>query len=179
MSTPAPVLAALALALLVIAVQRVMELVISARHQRRIVARGGVEFGRAHFTGFVLLHTLYPIALALEVIVLGARPPRGWPILAAAIALAEALRYSAMRSLGQRWHTRVWVIPGESRLGSGIYRWLRHPNYVGVAIECAAIPLIFGAWRTAIFASVLNAAMLAIRIRVEERALRWAAAETP
>ena len=175
----APVAFALEITLVLIALERAFELMLSARHQREIVARGGVEFGREHFAGFVLLHTLYPLAMAVEVAWGGARPWAWWPAAAAVVVVAHGLRLLAMRALGERWHTRVWVVPGETPIRRGIYRWLRHPNYVGVALEIAALPLAFGAWRTAILASLFNAVLLAIRIRVEERALRWAAEQPP
>lgn len=165
---------ALITTLAVIAVERSCELWLSWRHERALRARGGVEFGRAHFLGFVLLHVGYPIAMAVEVIRGGARPFPYWPALVPAIVLAHVLRFTAIAALGDRWHTRVWVVPGEPPVRRGIYRWLRHPNYVAVVVECAAIPLAFGAWRTAIAASAFNAVMLAVRIRVEERALDWA-----
>ena len=136
-----------------------------------------MEWGRAHFEAFVALHALFPLALLAEVFLGGARPPAFWPWLLPPLVAAEALRTAAMRALGDRWHVRVWVVPGEPALGHGVYRWLRHPNYVAVVLELALIPSLFGAWRTAIAARLVNAALLAFRIRTEERALRWAAAE--
>ena len=84
-----------------------------------------------------------------------------------------------MRALGERWTTRVLVVPGEPPVRHGIYRWLRHPNYLAVAIELIAAPLMFGAWRTAIAGSLANLILLGVRIRCEDRALAGAAVEPP
>ena len=160
-----------------IAAQRLVELALSARHQRRLLARGAVEFGRRDFPLFVALHSLMPLALIAEVVWGGARPPEGWPWLLLPLAIAEALRVAAMRSLGEHWHVRVWVVPGEPPIQRGIYRWIAHPNYVAVVLELALLPALFGAWRTAIAASLFNAVLLSRRIPEETRALRWAATQ--
>lgn len=169
---PAPV--ALAAFLAALAVQRGFELWLSARHVRRLLAAGAVEHGRSHFPLFVVLHTLWPVALAFEVIAGGARPGPLWPAWLALCGAAQALRGAAMVALGERWTARVLVLPGAPLVRSGPYRWLRHPNYVAVVAELAAAPMMFGAWRTALAASALNLAALAIRVRVEERALGFA-----
>lgn len=84
---------------------------------------------------------------------------------------AQPLRYWAISSLGDRWSTRVLVPPDEDAVTAGPYRWLDHPNYVAVVGELAAVPLMLGAWRTATWATVANAAVLRTRLRVEHRAL--------
>ena len=175
--TPSPVpLEALLAFYAVLLLERGNELAISARHARRLAARGAREFGGEHFPLLVALHVLYPLALGFEVVGLGARPGPAWPAWLAAWLAAQALRAWAMRSLGAFWNVRVWVVPGRPAIRRGPYRLIPHPNYLAVAIELAAGPLLFGAWRTAIAASALNAVAMAIRIPVEERALRWAAA---
>lgn len=175
---PAPTLA-LAITIGVLVALRLFELGLSSRHLPALRARGAVERGRGHFVGFVALHVLFPLALATEVFAGGARPPAFWPWLLVPVGLAEVMRIAAMLALGDRWHVRVWVVPGETPIRRGIYRWFAHPNYVAVALEFATLTLLFGAWRTAIAASLVNAALLAVRIRVEERALKWAAAAFP
>ena len=157
-----------------VAAQRALELRLSARHEAALRARGAVEHGRRHFPLLVALHALWPLALALEVARGGARPGAGWPLWLLPLTAAECLRIAAMRALGERWTVRVWVLPGAPPLGRGPYRWLRHPNYVAVALELIAIPMLFGAWRTALAATLANALALALRIPVEERALREA-----
>ena len=155
-----------------LAVQRFFELALSARHEVRLRAMGAREHSRGHFPIFVLLHVLFPLALLFEVFRLGARPPAAWPLGLALLAAAQALRFAAIRALGDRWHVRIWVVPGLAPVAHGPYRFLRHPNYVAVTVELLSASLLFGAWRTAIAISALNLVALSIRIRAEERALR-------
>ncbi len=157
--------------LAVVVAQRMGELAISARHARRARARGAVEHGAGHFPLIVLVHVLFPLCMIAEAVFLGARPGRWWPAWLVLWAGAQALRYAAMRALGERWNVRILVVPGESPVRSGVYRFLRHPNYVAVAVELIAAPMVFGAWRTAVFVSVLNAIALRTRIRAEDAAL--------
>jgi methyltransferase len=89
------------------------------------------------------------------------------------------LRAASMRALGDRWTARVVVVPGEPRIRTGLYRLLAHPNYLGAALELGAVALLFGAWRTALVATLVNAALLSMRARVESRALEAAEREAP
>jgi methyltransferase len=172
--TDARVFVMLGLFVAVIAGQRLFELVYSARGARRLAARGGREVSAAHFPLLVVLHTLLPIALIAEVMFLDARPGPRWPVWLALWLLAQALRIAAIRTLGDRWNVRIWVVPGEDRVRRGIYRWIPHPNYLAIVIEIMAAPMLFGAWRTAFLFSTLNALVLRIRIRAEESALSQA-----
>ncbi|WP_318653862.1 isoprenylcysteine carboxyl methyltransferase family protein [Anaeromyxobacter oryzae] len=163
-----------------VALERVVELAVSTRNARRTLARGGVERGRGHYPVMVAFHAGVLAACAAEPVVW---PEPAWPVAATAgaalaVAAAQALRWWAVGTLGERWSTRIVVVPGAAPVVSGPYRWLRHPNYVAVAVELAALPLALGAWRTAIAATLGNAALMAIRIPAEERALgpAWAAA---
>lgn len=169
--TAAPPVAGLVLFLVVLAAQRSAELVHSARNERRLAARGAREHAAGHFPLLVLVHLLLPVLLVAEVLVLGARPGPLGPLWLVAWLAAQALRYAAVRALGERWTVRIWVLPGEPLVRRGPYRFLRHPNYLAVVLELAAAPLMFGAWRTALVVGVLNAVGLALRIRAEERAL--------
>jgi methyltransferase len=164
---------------LALVAQRLVELWISARHVARLRERGAVEHGRTHFPLLVLVHVLLPLGLLAEVAFLGARPGPAWPLWAVLLAGAQALRYAAIRALGPYWNVRVWVVPGATLVRTGPYRFLRHPNYIAVVIELMAAPMLFGAWRTALAVSLLNAIALAIRIRCEERALAPEAGPPP
>lgn len=155
-----------------LALERGFELWLSRRNAALAFARGGIEVGREHFGWMRLLHTSFFVACALEVLLLhrvfDAR--LGIPMLLLAGA-AQGLRYCAIRTLGACWNVRVIVVPGATVVTSGPYRWLRHPNYAAVVVEGLAIPLIHGAWLTALGFSLANAWLLRTRIRVEERAL--------
>ena len=174
--SPAATGTALVAYLAVLALQRTGELVLSRRNLARLRDRGGRESGARHFPLFVLLHAGYPVLLALEVRA-GASPGPEWPLWLAVWLGAQALRIAAMRALGERWNVRIVVLPGAPPVVRGVYRWLRHPNYVAVVAEFIAAPMGFGAWRTALVCSLANAAILAVRIPAEERALREAAGE--
>ncbi|WP_210480910.1 isoprenylcysteine carboxyl methyltransferase family protein [Naasia sp. SYSU D00948] len=156
--------------------ERLFELVVSTRNAKWAFERGGIEYGREHFPWMVALHTGLLVASFTEV-VLAHRPFLpwlGWPALAIAL-LCQVLRYVIIATLGRQWNTRVIVVPGLPLVESGIYRFLRHPNYVVVVVEGIALPLVHSAWITALGFTVLNAVLLLrFRIPVEERALRTA-----
>jgi methyltransferase len=119
-----------------------------------------------------VLHAAFLFSCALEVVLLRRPFPGalGWTALCAFL-LAQVLRYWAIASLGDRWNVRVIVVPGDVPVVRGPYRFLRHPNYLAVAVEMVALPLVHGAFLTAIVFSTLNAALLRLRIRTEELAL--------
>ncbi|QSQ22620.1 isoprenylcysteine carboxyl methyltransferase family protein [Pyxidicoccus parkwayensis] len=153
-------------------VERLVELVLSKRNADRAFARGGVETGQGHYRFMVVFHTLFLGACVAEVLVLRTPFPGawGWAALGGAVA-AQALRYWAIGTLGDRWNSRIIVVPELPPVTGGPYRFLRHPNYVAVVLELACVPLIHGAWRTAFIFSVGNAVLLFVRIRAEEAAL--------
>ena len=156
-----------------VACERLIELALSRRHARAAFARGGVEYGRGHFRVMSAMHTLFLVACALEVVFYERPfvPWLGWPALAL-VAAAQALRYWVIATLGDRWNVRVIVVPGEPAVREGPYLFLRHPNYLAVVVELAALPLVHGAYLTAIAFSLANAVILGVRIRCEEEALR-------
>jgi len=168
--------------LVLLAAERLLELRVSSRNARRQLAAGGVEAGRGHYPAMVLFHAAFLAACALEPLAW----PRPWPLAAAlpalgAALLAQALRWWAVASLGGRWTTRVVVVPGAPPVTGGPYRWLAHPNYLAVALELLAVPLMGGAVYTAVAATLGNAALMAVRLPAEERALgeAWARAFRP
>ncbi len=155
--------------------ERIYELVVSKRNAAAAFARGGVEYGQRHFPWMVALHTGLLLSCIAEVVLLQRPfiPWLGWPMLVIAIA-CQAARYWIIASLGPQWNTRVIVVPGAGRIANrGLYRWFSHPNYVVVAVEGIALPLVHTAWITAIAFTVLNAVLLlGFRIPTENRALR-------
>ena len=158
-----------------VAVGRLIELRIAERHRRSLLARGGFEAGAGHYPWMVALHTAFLFACPLEVWLLD-RP--FLPVLAAAmlalLAAAVALRWWVIATLGERWTTRILILPGAPPVTGGPYRVLRHPNYLAVATEIAVLPLVHTAWVTALAFSVLNFWLLRVRIRAEEAALAGA-----
>jgi methyltransferase len=160
----------------VIACERVAELVVSARHANALLRRGGTEYGFDHFPVMIVLHVGLLVGCVLEPL-LGHRtfiPALGFPMLALTV-LANGLRWWCIATLGERWTARVIVLPGTPLVRSGPYRWFAHPNYVAVIVEGAALPLTGSAWITACAFTVLNAALLTVRIRCEAAALAAAA----
>lgn len=155
-----------------IAAERVAELVVSRRHERRLRARGAREHGARHYPAMVALHAGLLVAAPLEVQLLQRPfvPALGWPLLAL-VAATMTLRWWVVRTLGERWTTRVLVVPGAPLVTRGPFRWLPHPNYLAVAVEVVALPLVHTAWWTALAFGLANLAVLAARIGVEDRAL--------
>jgi methyltransferase len=155
-----------------IALERAWELFLSRRNARLALEQGGVEVGQRHFRWMVVLHTLiFPVSLA-EVLLME-RPFHPWlaGAMGAGLVVSMGLRYWAVSTLGPAWNTRVLVVPGRAVVDTGPYRWIRHPNYVAVCMEMLTLPLLHGAWMTAGVFSLGNAALLKVRIRVEEAAL--------
>lgn len=156
-----------------IGLERLLELVVSARHVAAAKARGAVERGFGHYPVMVVLHIGLLAGIVVEVLVAD-RPFLPWlglPMLVL-VVLANALRWWCIRTLGAQWSTRVLVVPGAPLVDRGPYRWLRHPNYVAVVVEGMALPLIHTAWLTALLFTASNALLLRTRIRVEEAALQ-------
>jgi methyltransferase len=160
------------LLIVAVACERLAELVVSQRNLAWSRARGGVEFGGGHYPVMVALHSGLLAACLIEAIALHRPfiPALGWVMLAIVLA-AQALRWWCIGTLGRQWNTRVVVVPGAPRVAGGPYRFLAHPNYVAVIAEGAALPLVHTAWITALVFSVLNAALLTTRIKVENAAL--------
>jgi methyltransferase len=162
----------LVVGVMLVAVQRLLELWYSRRNERRLRARGAVERGDGHYPVIVAIHSLWLVSTLVEGLLRGPEPPAWWPVPLVAFLLVQPLRYWAILSLEENWNTRVLVVPGGKLVSRGPYRYIPHPNYVVVAVEVLTFPLIFGAWVTAVVFSLLNAALLYVRIRTENRALR-------
>ena len=158
--------------LALLATERLAELFISRRNARRALAHGGIEVGRSHYRIMVIMHTSFLASCAAEsILVAHPTSPTVSAIALVGVFLAQFLRYAAVVTLGERWNTRIIVMPGAAPVTRGLYRWIRHPNYVAVVIEILALPLIRGGWITAVAFTIANALVLAVRIPAEERAL--------
>jgi methyltransferase len=155
------------LVVLLVALQRLIELLIAQRNTTRLLAQGGREIGAAHYPLFILLHGGWLVALfALT----PADAPISWPLLTLFVLL-QLGRVWVVVSLGRYWTTRIVTLPAAPLVKRGPYRFLRHPNYLIVIGEIAVLPLTFGQWQLAAVFSVLNLALLAWRIRIEDAAL--------
>ena len=152
--------------LALVTLQRLGELWLSNRNTRQLLAQGAVEYGRDHYPWIVAVHALW---LAFLWVVAPGRPVSTFWL--TIYLLIQAGRAWVLTTLGQRWTTRIIVLPGEQLVKRGPYRWVDHPNYLVAAGEIAVLPLVFGFWDLAILFSLLNAAVLSVRIREENRAL--------
>jgi len=152
---------------------RLIEMTISRRHQRALAARGASRSAERLFPAMVALHTAVILGGPIEVLALGRpwRPALGWSAVAVVLA-AQALRWWVIRTLGAQWNVQIVAsTPSHGVVTSGPYRWIRHPNYVAVFVELAALPLVHGAWLTASLGALAHVGILAGRIRAEERVL--------
>ena len=150
-----------------VTLQRVAEIFIAHRNTKRLMERGGLEVASGHYLLIVALHTvwlagLWYLALKLEI---------SWPWIFAYLVL-EAARGWIIATLGQRWTTRIIVMPGETLVEEGPYKYFRHPNYMVVAGEIFILPMAFGLWWYAILFAALNGALLYWRIKSEDEALK-------
>jgi methyltransferase len=154
-----------------IVVQRLTELAIARKNERWMLAKGAVEYGAGHYPLMVLLHSAFILTLIFEVMYFNRGPSRFWIFLLGGFLLTQAMRIWALRSLGPYWNTKIIVLPGAQVVNKGPYQFIKHPNYVIVAIEIILIPLLFNAYLTATFFTILNILMLSVRIPAEEKAL--------
>ena len=171
MTVPAtPLFALFTLALLATGLMRLAELAVSVR---RIRARPTAAVSEPWlFPLMALLHTGLVVAPLAEVVLLGrAAHPALFGAASAVLVLATVLRVWTLRTIGRSWNVRVVVPASDAIAATGPYRWIRHPNYLVVILEIAALPLLHGAWLAAVGLSALNAFVLFHRIRTEEAAL--------
>ncbi len=153
--------------IVLVAAQRLVEAIYAERNARVLLAAGATKAGRRHYPLFVLLHAGWIAALLLVVTL---DPPVTWPLVAF-YGILQVGRAWVMVSLGRLWTTRAISPPGIPLVARGPYRYLRHLNYAIVVCEIAVLPLAFGAWEIALAFTVPNLALLAHRVRVEDRLL--------
>jgi methyltransferase len=149
-----------------VTLQRLGELMLSQRNGRRLMARGGHEVGAGHYPLIVAVHAGWLLTLWWT----APGRPISWTLIAL-FALLQVARFWILASLRERWTTRIIVLPDAPLVQRGPFRWIRHPNYAVVVGEIAVLPLAFGLHGVAILFTLLNLAVLAIRISVEDRAL--------
>ncbi len=163
-----------------VALERLAEVTLSTRNVRRARVRGALEAGAEHYRWMIAFHVSLLIACPLEVWALARPwvPALGVPMLAL-LAGANAVRIWVVATLGRRWTTRVVYVPGDPLVTRGPFRWMRHPNYLAVVVEVAALPLVHTAWVTAVAGSAVNAFVLRQRIMDEDGILRRLAGPSP
>lgn len=149
-----------------VTLQRVGELILARENTQRLLVLGAVEYSRAHYPLIVAVHSSWLMSLWW----LAPGRPIHWPLLIL-FALFQLGRLWVIRTLGGRWTTRIIVLPGAPLITGGPFRFVSHPNYLIVIGEIAVLPLVFGLWELALLFSALNAVVLVIRIRAENRAL--------
>ena len=147
--------------------ERLFELWLARRNTSRLIGQGAAEHGRAHYPLIVAVHVLWLASLWW---LAPLRPVD--PFWLALFVLLELARVWVLTTLGPRWTTRIIVLPDAPLVTRGPYRFVNHPNYWVVIGEIAVLPLVFGLWRVALVFSLLNAAVLTVRIRAENGALR-------
>lgn len=152
--------------LLFVTAQRLLELVYARGNEARLRASGAVEVGAAHYPAIVALHASWLIMLWL----IGRDQPLQ-PVWTGLYLLLQLGRAWVLATLGRRWSTRVFVVPGETLVARGPYRFVSHPNYVVVACEIFVLPLALGLPVLCVVFGIANLAVLWWRIRVEGRAL--------
>lgn len=159
--------------------QRVLELVLAKRNERIVKSKGALEFDREGYKHIVATHVAFFISLVLEKFLLQRELNRFWVLFLLIFLLAQILRYWAISSLGIYWNTKVLVVPDSQPTTKGLYRYLKHPNYLAVVVEIAVIPLIFSCYLTSILFSIINLILVRRRIGIEENALENISGRAP
>lgn len=157
----------------ILMVQRLAELALARRNRQWVVALGAKEYGARHYPLFFLLHGAWMAGWIIEALTGMPELSSWWPVWLLLFGAAQSLRYWCIYSLGYYWNTRILVVPGATAVRRGPYRYLPHPNYLAVALELAAVPMLFGCWITAVAATIANGLLLVtVRIPQEEAALK-------
>jgi methyltransferase len=160
--------------LLIVILQRTSELALAKRNEKVLKSQGAIEFDKNGYRVIVSMHVVFFISLICEKVYVNRTLNKHWIFFISIFAVAQILRYWAIRCLGVHWNIKVLAIPGKKLVTRGPYRYVRHPNYVAVITEIATIPLIFSCYITATVFSLLNLILLRRRIKIEEDALTTA-----
>lgn len=154
-----------------IIIQRLIELAVAKQNEKWMREHGAVEIGQSHYKWIVLVHFLFFISLISEVLWMEKRLSSFWGLLAVIFVCTQLGRLWVIASLGKFWNTKILVLPKADVVLRGPYKFLKHPNYVIVALEFLIIPLLFEAYATMVLFSLLNILVLSVRIPAEEKAL--------
>ncbi|HLU23436.1 isoprenylcysteine carboxyl methyltransferase family protein [Lederbergia graminis] len=156
----------------VVIIQRLFEVIIARRNEIWMKQQGALEYGQNHYKYMVLMHISFFVVLIVEVVALERELSIWWPLYITIFLLLQIVRIWVISVLGKYWNTKIIVLPGIEVVHNGPFKWLKHPNYLIVTLELLVIPLLFQAYICAVIFFLLNQLMLAIRIPVEERALK-------
>ncbi|MCX6118129.1 MAG: hypothetical protein NT027_11350 [Proteobacteria bacterium] len=159
--------------------ERLYELKVANRNYAESMAKGGVEFGSSHYPYMVIMHTLFLIACLVEPKLNSSLAIHPFISIVAILCIigSQTVRWWIINTLSTQWNTRVVVVPGAKRVTSGPFRYLTHPNYTVVATELIALPMLHGAWITALTFTIANIILMKTRITIENEALRLLANE--
>lgn len=151
--------------------QRAAEMAVARQNEQKVKKQGAIEFGESHYPYIIIMHILFFLSLIAEVLLMNKQPSSWWIGIAAAILIVQAVRYWALCSLGAYWNTKILVVPGAELVKKGPYKWMKHPNYTVCILEILLIPLLYQAYVTMCLFSIVNAVLLTVRIRTEDKAL--------
>lgn len=151
--------------------QRLIELFIAKRNEKWMKKRGGIEKGEGHYRWFIIIHILFFISILAETFIRSNQMIYVNYILLFIFIITQMGRFWCIYSLGRFWNTKVIILPGEPIIKKGPYKYIKHPNYIIVGVELFVIPLLFGAYVTAIIFPILHILLLRMRIPIENKAL--------
>lgn len=158
--------------ILLIGVQRLVELKIAKKNEKKVLDQGGYEVGQRHYKYMVLMHLLFFVSLIYEVTIFEKGTSSIFPLLLFLFLLTQIGRIWVIQSLGMFWNTKIMILPTNQIRAKGPYKFMKHPNYFIVTVELVLIPLLFEAYFTASIFTLLNALLLMVRIPIEEKALQ-------
>ncbi|WP_088011402.1 isoprenylcysteine carboxyl methyltransferase family protein [Gottfriedia acidiceleris] len=156
---------------LFIIIQRVIELGIAKNNEKKLKMRGALEFGQEHYKFFILLHSMFFISILIENYFIQYVEIGFLTIFIVVFIILQLARVWVISSLGERWNTKIIILPNEKLVKRGLYKYIKHPNYIIVTIELLVIPIMFHAYITTVIFSVCNLILLKVRIREENKAL--------
>lgn len=152
-------------------IQRLIELIIAKRNEAWVKSLGAVEVGQSHYPYMVMIHGLFFVVMMAEVLAFHRTLSPVWPLLVIFFVITQIGRIWIIFTLGKYWNTKILILPNAKLVKRGLYRYIRHPNYLIVTLEFIIIPCMYQAYFTAILFSLLNVAILSVRIPMEEAAL--------
>lgn len=158
--------------IVIVIIQRVVELIIAKKNEKWIRQQGGYEVGASHYPLMVMMHCTFFVVLILEVVLFKRSLSVLWLLFLTLFLLAQIGRFWCLYSLGKFWNTKIIVLPNANVIRKGPYRLVKHPNYLIVSLELLTLPLLFNAYVTALVFTFLNLAILSKRIPIEEAALK-------